>query len=83
MKEVPIEFQNTMEYPSFWRYRPDGDLRHCQCVMDHGTFIEGDIPQCRGPRDIRSDLYCGGCEEDHGKVRVAALAEQERSERGT
>lgn len=83
MSKVPIEFQNTMEYPSSWRFKPDGDLRYCQCVMSHSDFIEGDISQCRQARDIRSDLYCSGCEEDHGKVRIAALAEQERSEHGT
>lgn len=77
---IPIEFYNAMKWPDSWRYKPNGDMRQCQCVNDHQGH-EGAMSQCHSSRNTGSDLYCSGCEEVHGKAYNAALAEKEAKER--
>ena len=74
---IPVEFYNPMKWPDSWTYKPNGDMRQCQCVMSHGNFEEGAIPQCPQERSSGSDLFCYHCEYDHGKAHNAALAEKE------
>ena len=75
---IPPEFYNSLEYPSDWRYKPNGDMRRCQCVMKHTRMAEGSIPQCSMPRNPGSDLYCSGCEAVHGKAWNDYQAELEQ-----
>jgi hypothetical protein len=75
---IPIQFYNPMKWPDSWAYKPNGDMRQCQCVMAHWEpFEEGAIAQCPQSRSSGSDLYCYHCEADHGKKHNAALAEKE------
>lgn len=80
MTDIPPEFYNPIEWPKHWRYKPNGDMRQCQCVNDHQGH-EGAIPQCTQSRNTGSDLYCAGCEMTHGKQYNARLAEKEAQER--
>jgi len=49
------------------KFKPNGNEKQCQCVMEHITLTEGGIEQCNSIRDRQtSNLYCTHCEETHG-----------------
>lgn len=78
---IPVEFYNPIKWPDHWEHKPNGDMRQCQCVMNHWDYKEGSVPQCTQSRSPGSDLYCYWCEADHGKAYNAALAEKEAKKR--
>lgn len=52
-----------------YKPEPDPNAERCQCVTDHYTRIDGDIPQCGMSRwQPHSNLYCQGCEQLHGDI---------------
>ena len=62
-------------------FKPNGDMRQCQCVMSHTSLIDGAIKQCIDPRWAKSNAFCEGCEKTHGDAaerRGEKVIEEER-----